>query len=159
MSATQYRVMYRYVNETTNTVITNNMENEYVPTLELYWDKHKLYAGNEQQKLEAEQERDEIIAIGNSADNPKTNMLFAYNGTKKILSKEWKTNQYIDSTSYPYLIKDEYIRIPMSPWIIFGIYGSIDMALDRAKVLVDMVGIDNVKVMKVVAFDQFVKIQ
>ena len=47
----------------------------------------------------------------------------------------------------------------MSPWFVHATYGSLDAALDKARVLIDMIGFDNVKLIKIVPFDQFVKIQ
>ena len=47
----------------------------------------------------------------------------------------------------------------MSPWFVHATYSSLESALERAKLLVDMIGLENVKLIKLVPFDQFVKIQ
>ena len=326
MAATKYQLLYRYINEATNTAITNNMNNDYVKTEEIYTIDHKIEATDTLTQAEAEDEKEEMISYGNSTDNPKNDMIFAYDGTKKIRHKKYvapvqgcyvvrdwqsldrnlignagdyskdfitldgespeaggkvvcknltinnkyfpsnkvitvvddnsladkgttsnpyyseskinslitkatefelntngyadhvtdsetirfwyngdiitlytgpvaiegnnmsrygsgygqlnssnlhgsvtiKSNQiqtievpghYEETTEYPYVIKDTYKRIQMSPWFVHATYSSLEAALERAKLLVDMIGLDNVKLIKVVPFDQFVKIQ
>lgn len=91
MSATRYQVLYRYMNEATNTPITNDPKAIYEETLEVYTDDHQLYheESTEAEKGAAEEAKDNMISYGNSSDCPKTNMLFAYDGTRKITHKEW----------------------------------------------------------------------
>lgn len=329
MAATKYQVLYRYINEATNTAITNSMENEYEPVCEFYTDPdHKIFSTQPSVQTEAVNEQQEMISFGNSSSNPKTNMLFAYDGTKKVKHKKWvdestgyivrdwsrikrssignqgdftkefttlnaatpedggmvvcnkevfdkyfpntitivtdnsmadsgssanpfysaakieemikeatffslntsgyaehcaasKTvslqtsynnrvtyytgpvaiegnnmrtysgyqgasvygqpnnsnlygsvtikqeqiltttipGHYEDAIDAPYLIKDTYKRIKLSPWFVNYTAGSLEAALGKARVLVDMLGIENVKVIKIVPFDQFVKIK
>lgn len=328
MAATRYQLLYRYINEATNVAITNNMTNDFNKTEEFYTKDHKLESSDITLQGEAEDEKEEMISYGNSTDNPKNDMIFAYDGTKKIRHKKYvapvegcyvvrdwqsldrnlignagdyskdfitldrespeaggkvvcknltinnkyfpsnkvitvvddnsladkgttsnpyyseskinslitkatefelKTNGYADhvtasktngfyyggsyitlytgpvaiegnnitkyqnttyygqinnsnlygsvtikssqiqtievpghyeeTTEYPYVIKDTYKRIQMSPWFVHATYSSLEAALERAKILVDMIGLDNVKLIKVVPFDQFVKIQ
>ena len=66
--------------------------------------------------------------------------------------------EYDSSESYPYIVKDCYERIKFSPWFVNSTCGSLEAAITKAKLLVDAVGIDNVKVIKNVPFDQFIKI-
>lgn len=90
MAATQYQILCRYINETTNTPVTNDLHFEYEPVCEFYTDPyHKLFAGNEIEKSEAIDEQQELISFGNSSENPKNNMIFAYDGTKRIRHKRW----------------------------------------------------------------------
>ena len=344
MAATKYQLLYRYINEATNTAITNSMENEYIKAEEFYTAHHKIYDSDPNTKIEAENEKEEMISFGNSPDNPKNDMMFAYDGTKKIRHKKWipevkgcyvirdwqkldrklignrgdftkdfitldkdspevggvvvcrnltinnkyssnvnfmnpnvivdnsmadngtPSNPYYsegkamsiikDSTIFklkdglsisdfqtlgatpiqtypynsrnpsgtiytgsicvgqnnltkityypyysnittthnnasnsntglynilgvktsnietknvpghyeevvddPYIIKDTYKRIQMSPWFVHATYGSLETALEKAKILVDMIGLENVKLVKIVPFDQFVEIQ
>lgn len=334
MAATRYQLLYRYINEATNTAITNNMANTYEKTQEFYTDEHKIESNDMSVVAEAEDEKEEMISYGNNPENPKNDMVFAYDGTKKIRHQKWvpevqgcyvvrdwqsldrnlignqgdfskdfttigaespefggtvvcknreintkyfprtitvindnsqadmgtasnpyysesKMNSlitkatifslstddytahtspsdfvnvwssgpsyskdmtkvyigpvaigannmtiqsfstgarqfgqlndsylyssitiapnqlqtadvpghYEDVTSYPYVIKDTYKRILMSPWFVHATYGSLEAALEKAKILVDMIGIENVKLIKLVPFDQFVKIQ
>jgi hypothetical protein len=329
MAATKYQVLYRYINEATNTAITNSMDNAYDPVCEFYTDPdHKIFSTQPSVQAEAINEQQEMISFGNSSSNPKTNMLFAYDGTKKVKHKKWvdantgyvvrdwsrikrsdignqgdftkefttlnastpedgglvvcnkevfnkyfpstitvttdnsmadagtasnpfytdakinemikestlfslntsgyqehcspsktvslKTSFYDSMTYYngpvaiegnamrtytgyqnasvygqpdnrnlygsvtvkqdqvtttiipghyeeaidaPYLIKDTYKRIKLSPWFVNYTCGSLEAALGKARVLVDMLGIENVKVIKIVPFDQFVRIK
>ena len=326
MAATKYQVLYRYINEATNTPITNNMESKYEATCELYADPdHKIFSINKADQDEALAEQQEIISYGNNSENPKNNMLFAYDGTKKIKHKKWiedstgyivrdwkqikrnlignegdftkefttinastpedggtvicneaimkkyfpneltvatsgsftgnemremlvnatffslgtiswedhmypskegetygyngygpkfiyytgpilmngvtlstfkgynnfndkigyniignrsdenlyskatikqtqiKTTvypgHYEDSNEAPYLIMDTYKRIQLSPWFVNSTYSSLESALTKAKALVEMIGINNVKLIKIVPFDQIVKIK
>lgn len=329
MAATKYQVLYRYINEATNTAITNSMDNAYDPVCEFYTDPdHKIFSQLPSVQAEAINEQQEMISFGNSSANPKTNMLFAYDGTKKVKHKKWvdastgyvvrdwsrikrgdignqgdftkefttlnastpedgglvvcnkevfdkyfpstitvaadnsmadagtssnpfytaaKINEMIkestffslntsgysehcapsktaslptsgwESTPYyvgpvaiegnnmrsysgyrgasvygqpdnrnlygsvtikqdqvtttiipghyeeaidaPYLIKDTYKRIKLSPWFVNYTCGSLEAALGKARVLVDMLGIENVKLIKVVPIDQFVRIK
>lgn len=330
MSTTKYQLLHRYMNEGTNTVITNKMDSKYAEAMEFYTDPdHMIFSTNEIDKAIAIDAQQEMISYGNSGDNPKANMIFAYDGTKKVKHKKWipeatgyivrdytkiarskignrddfskefttidkvtpedggtvictkavfdkyfpatiivatgnsgadagtslnpffseakmdsmvtnstffklttegykehtspsnkvsdkndvsfytgpvaiggnrmkrntisewssssyplfsqmadEANLYKDVTvkptqvatglipghyeevnSYPYLIKDTYKRIQLSPWFVNCTTCSLDAALTKAKILVDMIGLDNVKLIKIVPFGQFVKIQ
>lgn len=66
---------------------------------------------------------------------------------------------YESSGKAPYLIKDNYKKIPLSPWILHSVHNSLESGLEKARVLASMIGIDNVKLIKTVPFDQFVKIK
>lgn len=327
MAATKYQLLYRYINEATNIAITNESTEEYVPVREFYTMDHAIFSSNAQTKAAAEDEQQEMIANANDPSNIKTNMLFAFEGTKKVRHKKWipdttgyvvrdwsqiarskignrgdftkefttlnaatpedggivvctqkvldkyipstitvvkdnssadagsdrnkyytesRINQliidktffqlnttgykdhtapsetlnlydyssedrktiytgpiaiggnnmqdisfhgrkyfgqeaannlyasvtitqsqiqtklipghYEDTTEYPYLIIDTYKSIPMSPWFVHATYGSLEAALTKAKALVEMLGIENIKLIKVVPFDQFIKI-
>lgn len=329
MSTTKYQLLHRYMNEGTNTAIINKMDAKYVETMEFYTDPdHMIFSTNEIDKATAIDAQQEMISYGNSGDNPKANMIFAYDGTKKVKHKKWipeavgyvvgdytkiarskignqydfskefttidkatpedggivicnkavfdkyfpatitvaannnyadagtkekpffteakiqsmvieatpfklntfnwtdhtapsltaptnnqtvkyytgpvaiggnnmtrqsvpntpaaimtvcstdntylyasvtiKTTQietgmipghYEEVNTYPYLIKDTYKRIQLSPWFVNCTTCSLDAALTKAKILVDMIGLDNVKLIKIVPFGQFVKIQ
>ena len=328
MSTTKYQLLHRYMNEGTNTAITNNMSMKYDEAMEFYTDPdHRIFSTNEIDRAAAIDAQQEMISNGNSGDNPKANMIFAYDGTKKIKHKKWVSElpgyiirdytkisrskignrgdyskefttidkatpedggtvicvkavfdkyfpatvtvvtnnnladagtgenkfyseakiqklitdatpfklatsgwaahaaksevitsyggtpyyagpvavggnnttrrtiytygstvnsvcsteemfmygvftvtkeqvlmgvipgHYEDVNSYPYLIKDTYKRIQLSPWFVNCTTCSLEAALIKAKILVDMTGLDNVKLIKLVPFGQFVKIQ
>lgn len=90
MAATKYQVLYRYVNEATNTPITNSMDNKYETVREFYTDPdHKIFSTDPVVQATATDEQQQMISYGNSSENPKTNMLFAYDGTKKIKHQKW----------------------------------------------------------------------
>lgn len=349
MAATKYQLLYRYINEATNIAITNETTEEYVPVREFYaYPDHAIFSDDATTKAEAEDAQQEMIANANDPSNVKTNMLFAFEGTKKIRHQKWvpdetgyvvrdwraiprsrignrgdftkefttlgaatpedggtvvckvrvfnkyfpvtidcgitpdggdlsspcgkyyspsyiksliinstmfeledtndlsiymkpaatssywagdeyydwpsyyksytnyysslsnfsydgttvpsimpthasahlghpgtgpngyasgttglstgatiRPNQvktitieghYEDTTEDPYLVIDTYKAIPMSPWFVHATYGSLEAALEKAKTLVDMLGIENIKLIKVVPFDQFIKI-
>ncbi len=65
---------------------------------------------------------------------------------------------YEDVAEYPYVIRDTYERIEQSPWFILSTHASLTSALEKAKAIVKSVGIENVKLVKVVPTDQFIKI-
>ena len=351
MAATKYQVLYRYINESTNTRITNSPVNTYETVQEFITNEHQLESSNLSDRIEGEDKKEAMISFGNSPTNPKTDMLFAYDGTKKIrhekfiptdtgyVVRDWKrlnrknignlgdfskdyitldgptpelggtvvcknknifdkyfpttitvikdntyadkeedksgaydayyteakinelinnatpfalstvswrehtvpskyvldvsrnkkyyiptiiigakvkvihtptkvaTSSYYDawgyrryhyteikdyvyeddagapfcfsaitidpsqvqttpvpghyepSSTYPYLIKDTYKRIELDPWFINGTYSSLESALEKCRILVNMIGIDNVKLIKIVPFDQFIRIK
>lgn len=66
---------------------------------------------------------------------------------------------YEDTGSTPYYIKDAYEKINLSPWIQHSVHNSLESALTSARKLVSMIGIDNVKLIKYVPFDQFINIK
>ncbi len=66
---------------------------------------------------------------------------------------------YEETGKHPYYIKDQYQKIELSPWILHSIHNSLESGLNRAKELVSMVGINNVKLIKTVPFNQFIKIK
>lgn len=334
MAATKYQLLYRYINEATNIAITNEGDGEYKPVREFYaYPDHAIFSDDSQTKADAEDEQQQMIADANDPSNVKTNMLFAYDGTKRIRHQKWiaaqtgyvvrdwqsltrskignrgdyskdfttlgsatpenggtvvctatvfkkqfpstincgitpaggdlsnaygkyyskayfwqkiiestifqladttdislyktKSKQqryfdgttyyyvypsdvnfsyddgatvpqhfseknssaqqidgyetdtnlatgatiqpshvltteipghYEDTTEYPYLIIDTYKSIPMSPWFVYATYGSLEAALEKAKTLVDMLGMENIKLIKIVPFDQFIRI-
>lgn len=60
---------------------------------------------------------------------------------------------------WPYMIVDVYERVWFSPWFSVHVCGSLNSALEKAKVIVSAIGIDNVKIIKLVSIDQFIKIR
>lgn len=66
---------------------------------------------------------------------------------------------YEESGDNPYIIKDTYKKVALSPWILHSVHKSLESGLDSAKKLVSMLGISNVKLIKYVPVDQFIKIK
>lgn len=66
---------------------------------------------------------------------------------------------YESGGTAPYLIKDNYKKIPLSPWILHSVHNSLESGLNKAKQLVSMIGLNNVKLIKTVPFDQFIKLK
>lgn len=79
--------------------------------------------------------------------------------TKDNLTRYPIPAHYEQSGKAPYLIKDNYKKIPLSPWILHSVHNSLESGLEKARVLASMIGIDNVKLIKTVPFDQFIKIK
>lgn len=65
---------------------------------------------------------------------------------------------YEEVAELPYAVCDTYERIEQTPWFILSTHSSLTSALEKARAVVKSVGIDNVKVIKVVPTEQFVKI-
>lgn len=85
MAATKYQVMYRLVNDVTGTPITNDPDTVYEPTTEFYVDPdHRIFFDDEQAQIEEIEKQQKMIISANSADNPKQDMLFVYNGTARV---------------------------------------------------------------------------
>lgn len=87
-----------------------------------------------------------------------------YVGSKIVFDKDTIIRaiipeHYEDTGKPPYIIKDQYEKIELSPWMLHSIHHSLESGLEMAKKLVGMLGIDNVKLIKNVPIDQFVKIK
>ena len=66
---------------------------------------------------------------------------------------------YEETGKAPYIIKDQYEKINLSPWMLHSVHNSLESGLTAAKTLVSMIGIDNVKLVKYVPVGQFVDIK
>ncbi len=94
MGATKYILLYRYINESTDTPIINNADETYEKTLEFYTDPdHKYFSKDTVVKAQEMDRLQQVITDGNNASNPKASMLFTYTGTRKIKHKKWATTQ------------------------------------------------------------------
>ena len=60
--------------------------------------------------------------------------------------------------AYPYVVKDSYSRIPMSPWIKGSTHGSLEAAVEKCRILVGMIGMENIKLVKIVDIRQKIRI-
>lgn len=87
------------------------------------------------------------------------NFLSTFTVTSDNLTRYPIPAHYETSGKAPYLIKDNYKKIPLSPWILHSVHNSLESGLEKAKEIVSMIGIDNVKLIKTVPFNQFVKIK
>lgn len=154
MAATQYMILYRLFNEDINQPITNDPSLTYNPVCEFYTQCHKLYNGSEKQKDEAYQEQQEMLL--NAMNSSATNMFFVFDGAKKIRHKGVNGEEHTEDA---YLIKDTYKRINGSPWLTHCVCASLEAALTKAKTLCSMIGIENVKLIKVVAYDQYLVVK
>lgn len=146
MAAVKYQILARYYNTNTNNAITNDSMNEY--------EKEFIFSTVDI----SDQITDKIIE-GNSPENIKTDMLFSYAGTKIIYPDEDKQDYYDSTFKFPYMIIDTYEKVSFSPWFVVHTCGSLESALEKAKMIVNHIGINNVKVIKIVPFDQKIKIK
>lgn len=146
MAAVKYQVLARYYNTNTNNAITNDSTNKY--------EKEFIFSTVDV----SEQMTDKIIQ-GNSPENIKTDMLFSYAGTKIIYPDEDKRDYYDSTFKFPYMIIDTYERVSFSPWFVVHTCGSLESALEKAKMIVNHIGVNNVKLIKIVPFDQKIKIK
>lgn len=78
---------------------------------------------------------------------------------KNVIIRDIIPEHYEETGEPPYIIKDEYDKIPFSPWMLHSIHHSLESGLELAKKLVSMIGVENVKLIKYVPIDQFVKIK
>lgn len=65
---------------------------------------------------------------------------------------------YEEVAEFPYAICDTYERIEQTPWVVLSTHSSLTSALEKAQTIVKSIGIDNVKIIKVVPTEQFIKI-
>lgn len=145
MAATKYQVMARYFNTSTNNPITNSENTTYEKTFGFY-------------TIDQSDRISDYMIEGNSPENVKTDMLFAYSGTKIVYPDADTQDYYCSDFKMPFIIIDQYERVFFSPWFINYTSGSLNSAIEKARNLVNTIGMDNVKVIKVVPFDQFIEI-
>lgn len=166
MSATKYQVLARYYNRVTNSPITNDPKNKYVKEI-------GFYTTEEPEKIS------EKTVEGSDPSNVKNNMLFSYMGTyminpgmannkeelKKFGGKYTYVNMestlacFSEGSKTPYVIADQYERVMFDPWFSVAVTGSLQAALEKAKTVIQAIGIKNVKIIKLVNYDQFIKIK
>lgn len=101
MAATKYQILYRYTNPNSNQFITNDIESDYNSIFEFYHDEHKIVVGLDNEILEANNEKSNLIINGNNTSNDNYNMLFKFTGTKRINKKVWLPE------SIGYVIRDK----------------------------------------------------
>lgn len=65
---------------------------------------------------------------------------------------------YETKVGYPYVIRDTYKRIEQSPWFLLSTHASLNSAIEKAKTIVSTLGLENIKIIKVVPTEQFVRV-
>ncbi len=94
MAATQYQVLYRYMSEITHTPITNDTDTEYKATCEFYTDPdHKIFSSDLKVQNEELEKQQELITKANAPNDDRRDMLFVFNGTKRVAHKVWVPDQ------------------------------------------------------------------
>ena len=64
-----------------------------------------------------------------------------------------------ESSDVPYAVHDMYEKVAQEPWFPFAKEHSLEKALEKARTLVEKIGLENVRLVKVVPTDQFLKIK
>lgn len=64
-----------------------------------------------------------------------------------------------ETTELPYTIQDMYEKVPQEPWFPYSVEHSLEIALEKSKALIEKIGLENVKLVKVVPTDQFLKLK
>ena len=84
--------------------------------------------------------------------------------TKVTLSPDYiKTykipGHWEESSETPYAVHDMYEKVAQEPWFPYSTEHSLEKALEKARTLVEKIGLENVKLVKVVPTDQLLKIK
>jgi hypothetical protein len=64
-----------------------------------------------------------------------------------------------ESSEAPYAVHDVYEKVAQEPWFSYSTEHSLEKALEVARALVEKIGLENVKLVKVVPTDQFLKLK
>lgn len=101
MSATKYQLLYRYTNPNSNQFIKNDTGSTYDNVFEFYHEGHQIEVGTEEEILEANNKKSDLIIQGNNTAIDNYNMLFKFTGTKRKNKNVW-----VDK-SIGYVIRDK----------------------------------------------------
>lgn len=105
-----------------------------------------------------DQEKYQIVVDESSANNPKYDMVFMYDGIANVTGEALLHAPANSNTGKPYLYYERMKRIKLDPWFLYSSHGSLNSAMSRAKQLINILGKDAVKIGKVVALDQYIEI-
>ena len=103
----------------------------------------------------------EYVVKGARADNPKYDMVFMYDGIASAESRTGKADYNPpanDKKQIPYVHYDRMKRIKLDPWFLHSTHGSLESAMQKAKMLVNIIGKSSVKIGKVVPLEQYIEI-
>lgn len=100
------------------------------------------------------------------ASNPKYDMIFMYDGIGNVVfpgyngvaSQVDKNPPSNDTKIAPEVYYERMKRIKLDPWFLHSTYHSLRAVMNRAEELVNILGVDGVKIGKVVALDQYIEI-
>lgn len=112
-------------------------------------------------KLERDTANYQIVIDESTANNPKYDMVFMYDGMAKADSITGKADYNpapSDSKQVPYVYYERMKRVKLDPWFLHSTYASLNSAMGRAKELVNLLGKESVKIGKVVPLDQYIEI-
>lgn len=102
----------------------------------------------------------EIITEETSANNPKYDMVFIYDGMAYAEGDIADRNgdPANQSKQTPYLYYDRMKRLQLDPWFLYSTHASLNSAMAKAKELANLLGKDAVKIGKIVPLDQYIDI-
>lgn len=161
MAQTEYQVLCRFINTTSQRAITNKSQDKWISIFGYDEDKHIpaniSWTGENEEVTEFqtatsdrlhETKLQNLIIEGNKITNSKYDMLFIYAGCDIYYPTADK--------SYPYVLRDKFERILTRPWFVYCTCGSLNAAMERARTLVNKVGIENVQICKCVPLEQYI---
>ena len=144
----KYEIFCRCLHPTTGKVVTNATNQKYENLKYI-----KGYA-----ETEAAIQANDVIQE-NSPSNEKYNMLFMYNGVKTINNNINKRIYYsTDGRCTLTINDDDFIQMNADPWILYASRLSLESATRIAKELVKKIGLENVKVTKMVPLKTLIDI-
>lgn len=177
--AVQYQIFTRYMNPTTSKIVSNKTKVQWYPN-----DFRTSGDYRDDQIESAEQAiaysnsltvKSEVIAVEEIFDsinadttaeevaeyyqkiiqetdlsNPKFDMLFVYNGLGHKITGEG------DNAFEVYY--DRILRTKLDPWFLHSVHDSYNSAVNTSKKLINIFGIDGVKVGKYVPLDTIIEI-
>lgn len=132
-----------------------------------------LYSDSSNIKLKAAKAVDQalfsIVSKQANVANPKYDMVFMYDGMAdtdeqplELINKNSPVPDVNpnpnDGKEIPYLYYDKMKRVELDPWFLYSTHSSLTSAIEKAKTLVGILGIEGIKIGKVVSLDQYIKI-
>lgn len=87
------------------------------------------------------------------ASNPKWDMVFLYDGITFA-----KADSAGDQKQIPEVYYERMKRVKLDPWFLYSTHGSLLAAMEKARVLVNILGKTGVKIGKVVPLEQYIEI-
>ena len=158
MAATKYEVLCRYYNVDMKMPIDNIVNETWVSCFdkknvdktvgyyvdevfeffikrEMTEEENKLGQEEKEQlqniinKQNANRERvlQDLLINGNNSTNPKFNMFFMYK------SRDFQYPESSTDSGYPYALINRMERVPISPWFVHSVHGSLNSAMTKAR--------------------------
>lgn len=176
MAQVQYQIFCRYYNEKVNKAATNKTEvkfvsaeinpkhEESIPGVENCYVRpedgfyNDSYGQLRKAALAFDTKLYQIVIDETNANNPKYDMVFAYDGIATITGEPKKNPPMGDRSVQPTVYYERMKRIESDPWFLYATYSSLLVAMEKVSELVNLIGKENVIVGKIVPLDQYVDI-
>ena len=189
MAATQYQIFCRYFHPLSNHIVTNSTPVKWVsgktqiggagnaqgrvttatsskPGYENCWIRQEdgLFQDNQGQKLKAAKVVDTtmrtLLSVESQFSNPKFDMLFVYDGFTSRIGPNKDNPPPSDSSTAPILYYENMKRIDTDNiWFLYATCASLNAVMKKADELIQIEGMENVIIGKVVALDEFIDIE